>query len=129
MTTLQRSIAALAAVLLAIATGLGAAASHGLADRLPAAAMQSIETGVAYQFYHSLGLLALALATRHRRPTGLLQIALIAIATGTVLFCGGVYAAAFDIDGVAQFAPAGGILLIGGWLATAAALLARGPVD
>lgn len=117
MPAFTRHLAAFAAVLLAIATGLGAYASHGLTDVLPAAALHTLETGIDYQFYHALGLLALAALTTRIEVSAALRVAAIAIGVGVVLFCGGVYASSLRGPALlAHAAPFGGTLLIIGWL-------------
>ena len=45
------------ALLLAVATGLGAWAAHGLEQVIEPAAVATFRTGVEYHFYHALGLL------------------------------------------------------------------------
>ncbi len=130
MPAYNRILAAIAAVLLAIATALGAWASHGLAVALSATDLRSLETGIDYQFFHALGLLVLAFGSGRDRASLTLRIATTAIAAGTVLFCGGVYASSLGGPAwLAGVAPAGGSLLILGWLTTSIALLAAGRSD
>ena len=118
-----RLVFAFAALMLAIATALGAIASHALDGVLDPGAIRSFETGVEYQFVHSLGLLALALWIDRGPPSRALGIAAILLAAGVVLFSGGVYASSLDGPGwIAALAPAGGISLITGWLVVAATL-------
>lgn len=115
---------ALAALLLAIATGLGAYASHGLDSVLDARSLESLRTGIDYQFFHSLGLFGIAVLCGRQRSNKLLLAAGVLIAAGILLFCGGVYASSFDGPGwIASLAPAGGIGLITGWLLVAFAVL------
>jgi len=115
---------ALAAVLLALATALGAVASHALGNSLSADALASFETGVDYQFIHALGLLALTIYGRQRTDSPLLSVAALLLLVGIALFCGGVYASSLDgPHWIARLAPAGGISLIVGWLVVAAGAL------
>jgi uncharacterized membrane protein YgdD (TMEM256/DUF423 family) len=130
MPTSTRYFAAFAALALAVATGLGAWASHGLAGALPPARLASLESAIDYQFFHSLGLLVLVALTGRRRPAVTLLAAMAAVAAGLVLFCGGVYAS--SLGGpvlLARAAPFGGALLIAGWIAAAIALLTTVSVD
>ncbi|HEY5666020.1 MAG TPA: DUF423 domain-containing protein [Gammaproteobacteria bacterium] len=115
---------AVAALFIAIATGLGAYASHGLDNVLDARALESLRTGVDYQFFHSLGLFGICLLLGRQRSNKLLLAAGASIAAGIVLFCGGVYASSLDGPGwISSLAPVGGIGLIGGWLVVAFAVL------
>jgi uncharacterized membrane protein YgdD (TMEM256/DUF423 family) len=119
-----RVLMALSALFLASATGLGAWASHGLASSLDPASLKAFETGVSYQFIHSLGLLAVAIYAEKLRATKALGLAALVLLCGIVLFCGGVYASSLDGPGwIAMFAPAGGIGLILGWLGVGLAVL------
>ena len=114
---------AAAALLLALATALGAIASHALGGSLDADALHSFETAVQYQFIHSLGLLAVAILAE-RRPSRPLLLGASLLLTGILLFCGGVYASSLDGPRwIARLAPAGGVILIAGWLLAAVALL------
>ena len=47
-----------------ISVVLGAFAAHGLKSRLDAASLSAFQTGVTYQFFHSLALCVLALWLR-----------------------------------------------------------------
>ena len=125
MQRLDTLLAGLAALLLAVATGLGAWASHGLATTLPPAQLRTLEIAIDYQFFHALGVLALALtASRAPRPVWL-RLGATGITTGALLFCGGLYASAFAGPGwLTGLAPIGGSILILAWLAVALAFLA-----
>lgn len=115
-------ILALAMVLLAVATALGAYASHAAA--LAPAALESLKTGIDFQFFHALGLLGLALVLERRADGRVLVLGTLAVAVGVVLFCGGVYASSLGGPRViARLAPVGGVALIIGWLVCAAGLL------
>lgn len=114
---------ALAALLLALATTLGAVGSHALGASLDADALHSFETAVQYQFIHSLGLFAVALLAE-RQTSRLLMIGAALLLAGILLFCGGVYASSLDGPGwIARLAPTGGVSLIAAWLVIAFAAL------
>jgi uncharacterized membrane protein YgdD (TMEM256/DUF423 family) len=122
-TQTARIFFAFAALLMAVATGLGAYASHGLDTVLDAGALGSFETAVQYQFIHSLGLIGIAIYGERHRETRWLSLAGLLLAIGILLFCGGVYASSLDGPGwLSSLAPTGGISLIAGWLVVAAAL-------
>ena len=127
MPAFNRYLAAYAAVLLAIATGLGAYASHGLAGVVAADSLRTLEIGIDYQFFHALGLLVLAVLTNRAEESLALRAATLAIAVGVVVFCGGMYASGLGGPRViAHAAPFGGTLLIIGWLAVGTILIATG---
>jgi uncharacterized membrane protein YgdD (TMEM256/DUF423 family) len=117
-----RRFCQLAAVLLALATLIGAIASHVLHGRLNPEASQVLQTAVQYQFFHGLGLLGLGvlldrLALRTLRAAAWLLLA------GVLLFCGSLYlllAGAPRMLGL--LTPIGGLALIAGWILAAIAL-------
>jgi uncharacterized membrane protein YgdD (TMEM256/DUF423 family) len=127
-TTLSRILMALAAVFMALATGLGAYASHGLDAVLDAAALATFKTAVDYQFFHSLGLIGVCLYGERRPASRVLALAAGVMAAGIVLFCGGVYASSLDGPGwLSGLAPVGGVGLIGSWCLVAVAVIGKPP--
>jgi uncharacterized membrane protein YgdD (TMEM256/DUF423 family) len=114
--------ALLAAVLLAAAAGLGAYTSHGLEGVLAPSALGVVTTAVQYQFYHGLGLLAVALLTDRLGGTPI-RIAAWLMFAGTLLFCGGIYAHhLLGLEAATAVTPIGGSALIASWLVVAFAL-------
>lgn len=112
----RAALASLGAVLASVAVALSAYASHGIAD--PHARWQAT-LAAAWLFAHGLALAALPIG---RTSTGLMAlVALMALALGTALFSGSLAGAAL-FDWPTRLAPAGGILMMAGWLAAAAAL-------
>lgn len=126
-TRLYHGLAAVAALLMAVATGLGAWASHGLESTLDADALHAFETAVSYQFVHALGLFGICLYAGKRGTPKAVWLAALIVLGGIVLFCGGVYASSLGGPRwISSLAPAGGIALIAGWLLFGtAALLVR----
>lgn len=112
--------AALSGALMVMAGAFGAHALEGqLAPRLAAA----FETGVRYQAWHTLALLAV-LAWRSTTPRAGQRQAMGLWAAGMVLFSGSLYAMALTgATGLGMVTPIGGVLMIGGWLALAVAVL------
>ena len=107
---------------------LGAFGAHALEARLSAGALVTFETGVRYQLWHALAMLATGvLATQGvdlRR--GRLQLAGWAFALGIVLFSGSLYAIVFTgIRALGIVTPFGGLCFVAGWLSLA--LAARRP--
>src|SRR5688572_8638984 len=105
-----------------IAVGAGAFGAHALRTRLPADQLAVFETGVRYQIYHALALLAVAWAvTRGPAPqavwAGWLFIA------GTIVFSGSLYALA--LTGARWWGavtPLGGVAFMAGWACLAWAM-------
>lgn len=112
--------AALSGALVVMAGAFGAHALEGaLAPRLVAA----FETGVRYQAWHTLALLAV-LAWRGTSALAGQRLAMGLWAAGIALFSGSLYAMALTgARGLGMITPLGGVLMIAGWLALAAAVL------
>jgi uncharacterized membrane protein YgdD (TMEM256/DUF423 family) len=116
MTVAARRLLLAGALLMAVATAIGAFGAHVLKSRLPAGRYEVLQTAVHYQFFHALGLLAIgAIADRH--PSRALHIAGALVLAGTLLFSGSLY---LLLAGAPKFVgavtPLGGLCLIAGWL-------------
>jgi uncharacterized membrane protein YgdD (TMEM256/DUF423 family) len=119
MSTSRKFILA-AAVLLALATALGAFGAHALRTKLSSARYDSFEIAVTYQFFHALGLLGIGLLLR-QSAGALLRWAGWTMLAGLTLFSGSIYALTFGAPpwfGVV--APLGGLSLIVAWILLAA---------
>lgn len=114
----ERAAAAIAALYCSVAIGLGAYAAH---VALPANG-QRLERAALYLLLHGIAVIAL---TAPRTPTCLHRLASAVLLLGTALFSGSLCGLAL-LGAPATLAPAGGILLIVGWLLTACSLLRRG---
>jgi uncharacterized membrane protein YgdD (TMEM256/DUF423 family) len=113
-----RALAALGAVACAASVGLGAYASHGLAEA------DARRAGLAALFLFGHGLALLVLATPAATRVRLLTLS--ALALGVLLFAGSLLGAVFAATTTA-LAPAGGVLMMLAWLTLAAdALRPRG---
>lgn len=111
---------------LALATMLGAFGTHALKPVLPPARFESFETGVSYQFFHTLGLLVIVLL-RARRDTMLLRWSARLVVAGIVLFCGSIYALTFGAPRfLGMVAPLGGASFMLAWLLFALSLWREG---
>ena len=106
---------------------LGAFAAHALRARLAADRLATFEIGVRYQMYHSLALLALALAVASWPERGLAPAGWLLVA-GTLLFSGSLYLLAVtQTRWIGFVTPVGGVLMIAGWgVAAWRVLAARG---
>ena len=105
---------------LLLATIAGAVGSHALTFT-DAQALRSFETAVHFQFFHGLGIIAIALVGLAGRGGQLRALAAWLMIAGMVLFCGSIYARALGMSpGIVAAAPYGGIAFMVGWLAFAA---------
>ena len=113
----------LGAVLLALATIIGALGAHTLKTRLSIDRYEVLQTAVHYQFFHALGLLGLGLLAE-RQPSPWLAVSGWLVLSGVTLFCGSLYlllAGGPLLLGV--LTPIGGVALIAGWCVCALALM------
>lgn len=103
-----------ASALLAVAAG--AFGAHGLRSRLTPDLLVVFETGVRYQMYHALALLAVAWAlTRWPGPWPVRAGWLFVI--GTLLFSGSLYALALSgARWLGAVTPFGGVAFLAGWV-------------
>jgi uncharacterized membrane protein YgdD (TMEM256/DUF423 family) len=118
---LSRLFLTLGAVGGGVSVALGAFAAHGLKGRLDPVALGTFQTGVTYQFFHSLALCLVAVWLRQfsKEPTpgDPEAIAGIAFVVGILLFSGSLYALA--LGGPRWFGPVtplGGLAFMVGWL-------------
>ena len=103
-----------------VAVGLGAFGAHALKDVLSPDALATFETGVRYQFYHSLGILGVALLWFRLQNTRIATLAGWLFLVGIVLFSGSLYLLAITgIRWIGAFTPIGGLAMIAGWVALA----------
>src|SRR5690554_5065087 len=101
----------------------GAFGGHALEGGLAPGLVGGFETGVRYQAWHTLALLAV-LAWRGTSALAGQRLAMGLWAAGMLLFSGSLYAMALTgARGLGMITPVGGVLMIAGWLALAAAVL------
>jgi uncharacterized membrane protein YgdD (TMEM256/DUF423 family) len=123
---MDRIFFALGALSGAMAVALGAFGAHGLKARLPADLLATFETGVRYQMYHALALLAVAWAVTRWSGSNLPASAGWLFVAGTVLF-------SFSLDLLAltgqrwlgAITPLGGVAFVAGWVCLALAAWRR----
>ena len=105
------------AISAALSVALGAFAAHGLKSHLPADMLAVFQTGVQYQFYHSLGLMLIGLIAASRAPTTLLTAAGLLMLAGILLFSASLYLlSTTGIRGLGIITPFGGVAFIVAWL-------------
>jgi uncharacterized membrane protein YgdD (TMEM256/DUF423 family) len=118
-----RTLCGAGALLIALATVIGAMGTHVLKPRLSLDRYEVLQTAVHYQFFHALGLLLIGLlAERSAQP--LLRTAGALLLIGVVLFSGSLYllvAGAPSLIGVVT--PIGGVFMIVAWLVATGSLL------
>ena len=120
MSTQRNLLLSAAGVSLLLATIAGAVGSHAL-EFPDAQALRSFETAVHFQFFHGLGVIAIALVGLAGRGGRIRAAAAWLMIAGTVLFCGSIYARALGATpDIVAAAPYGGVAFMVGWLAFAA---------
>jgi uncharacterized membrane protein YgdD (TMEM256/DUF423 family) len=100
---------------------LGAFGAHALKQRLPVDQLAVFETGVRYQFFHTIALIAVAILIS-KDENSLLKISGFAFIIGIVLFSGSLYLLSirsligFEMKWLGPVTPLGGIVLSAGWI-------------
>lgn len=103
---------------------LGAFGAHALRDRLSQEMLAVFETGVRYQMYHALALMAVALLVVKLPGSSMPAIAGWLFVAGIVLFSGSLYA--LTLTGqrwMGAITPLGGVAFVAGWALLALAAL------
>lgn len=101
---------------------LGAFGAHALKKVLDAAQLQTFETGVRYQMYHSFALIAAGLLGMYLPGKAVSQSTYLFIA-GIICFSGSLYGlvllqaqGSVGLRGLGIITPIGGLLFILGWI-------------
>ena len=119
---MHKRFVAIGAILGAIAVALGAFGAHGLKKIVDAETVQTFQTGVQYQMYHSIALLLAGILYEKCSPK-MIRVAGILFIIGMILFSGSLYlltagraggSASFDKAGI--ITPFGGVSFIAGWV-------------
>lgn len=106
-----------------LTVALGAMGAHFLKSRLAESALQSFETGVLYQMFHTLVLLVLGLLMLRFPEEGLYRWSAVAMMLGMILFSGSIYVLSlWGVKALGPVTPLGGLSLMLGWLLLAAAV-------
>jgi uncharacterized membrane protein YgdD (TMEM256/DUF423 family) len=114
---------ALGAVAGLLAVGLAAWAAHGTPAGFEGAQRRAVDNALMIQGWHALALIVAGLMAEGGRR--LAHLAGAAFALGTAMFCGAVWWSTLGNPSLGSVAPAGGMLLMGGWAALAVAALKR----
>lgn len=105
---------------------LGAFAAHGLKSRLSEELLAVFQTGVQYQFLHSLAIILVVLLYRHQPQSSLPWSAGLML-MGILLFSGSLYALALTgIKWFGPITPLGGLCFIAAWAVLMFAALKNG---
>lgn len=111
----MRTFLLLGALFAFLGVALGAFAAHGLRERLSPGDLEIFETGVRYQMYHALGLLAAAWVAG-RWPGGAATAAGWLFVAGIVVFSGSLYALVLSgLRWLGAVTPLGGLAFLAGW--------------
>lgn len=110
------------ALLGGIAVALGAFGAHGLKKIVPPETVSTFQTGVQYQMYHALALMAVAIVYE-KFPNKMMHWAGLCFCAGILLFSGSLYLLTIfkatgkvGLEGVGIITPFGGLFFIIGWL-------------
>lgn len=119
----SRKWLAAAALLIALATLLGAFGSHSLQGRITPDRLDVWRTAVDYHFFHALGLLGLGLLIDRHPASGLLRTAAGLVLAGLLIFSGTIYLSVLGAPRWINFVtPVGGLMLMLAWALAAVAL-------
>lgn len=100
-----------------LAVALGAFGAHALRRRISAENIAIFQTGVQYQMYHSLAILAVALIRYWSTPSSWMTYAAWCFIIGIILFSGSLYLLSTTGKKVfGPITPLGGLAFLAGWV-------------
>jgi uncharacterized membrane protein YgdD (TMEM256/DUF423 family) len=121
-----RLVLGFGALLAATGVAMAALGTHAFAEILTGKTALRFDSALRLHLMHAPALLALGAARRYARPRWW-QAAAASISLGCIIFCGGLYLAALDLGtAILPIVPAGGSLMMLGWLLALVAYV-RGP--
>ena len=108
----------LAAVLGALAVGIGAFGAHGLEPVLQTYnRVETFETAVKYHFYHTLAILLVGMLIAFGKGNKLLRASVWCFLIGILIFSGSLYILSVtNITWLGAVTPIGGLAFIAGWI-------------
>jgi len=119
------------AALGALAVVLGAFGAHELKKIVPPDTVTTFQTGVLYQMYHAIALLAVAIIFE-RYPNKLIKWSGTCFIAGIILFSGSLYiitalkaTETVGLNGIGIITPFGGLFFIAGWLLLFAGIIKK----
>lgn len=99
-----------------LAVALGAFGAHGLADKLEPKYLEIWKTGVTYEMFHALGLLAAGILLGKAAASALFSWSGWFMLIGIILFSGSLYVLSLTKVSVIGFiTPFGGVAFLVGW--------------
>ena len=116
---MNNKLISIAALLAFLSVALGAFGAHSLNELLTTEKLNSFETGVRYQFYHSLALLIIGLNANKLNATALIGKFML---IGIVFFSFSIYLLSvqeligINLSMLGPITPIGGLLLMISWL-------------
>ena len=116
---MNNKLISIAALLAFLSVALGAFGAHSLNELLTTEKLNSFETGVKYQFYHSLALLIIGLNANKLNATALIGKFML---IGIVFFSFSIYLLSLqeligiNLSILGPITPIGGLLLMISWL-------------
>ncbi len=97
--------------------GFGAFGAHALKALISPELMVVYQTGVTYQMWHSLGLIAIAVINQNQPQTKLLRWAGWLMFSGIIIFSGSLYLLAIlNQRWLGMITPIGGVCFLSAWL-------------
>ncbi len=107
------------AILALLGVAMGAAGTHALESRLDTDALDTLETAVRFQMYHSIALVVVG-GLGYMWKSRAVSVSCGLLTFGVIVFCGSLYLIALaDIGTFGAVAPVGGLSLMAGWGALA----------
>lgn len=114
---MQKIILLTGSILGALSVMIGAFGAHGLRNVLEAhQRLETFETAVKYQFYHTLAILFIGILM-NRVPGKMMEYAALSMLAGILIFSGSLYV--LSLTGITRWGavtPFGGLLFIIGWV-------------
>lgn len=105
-----------------LSVALGAFGAHGLEGKIPQKYLETWQTGVQYQMFHSIGLFVTALFLQHHPQAGYANWAGWLMLIGILLFSGSLYILSVtQIKVLGAITPLGGISFLIAWVLLAVA--------
>ena len=99
-----------------LSVAMGAFGAHGLRDKLAPNLMSAYETGVLYQFIHTLAIISCCILAHQFGRAVWFHYAAFSFLVGIVLFSGSLYGLALTgFKWLGPVTPIGGLFFLGGW--------------
>lgn len=112
----------LGAINACISVALGAFGAHGLKGIMDQKYLDIWETGVRYEMYHALGLIAIGILSGTLKSSALLSWSGWLMLIGIVLFSGSLYVLSLTrISVIGAITPIGGVAFLASWILLAIA--------